>query len=209
MTYKENYDALKSQYNDSSSLMYKKLRIVDSYIKGRKNLLDVGIGVGELIDLEKSKFKFVYGFDVDQDAVDFCNTRFQNYNHITIELGDLYNLKDMVKGNKYDCVTCLDVLEHVDVNRCLKTIETIHELLNDGGLFIFTGPGVFEKVMIKLDKSPHIHSHSSYGWKKMLKNSNFEIVSVESVEFPLFNNNEFMRKNFHLFGKCCLIVCKK
>ena len=209
MTYKENYDALKTQYSDSSSLMYKKLRIVDSYINEGNNILDIGIGVGELIDLEKTKFKYLNGFDVDPESVDFCNKRFRIYDHIKIQLGDLYDLEKLIKGIKFDCVTCLDVLEHVNEDICLKTMKSIYKFLNEDGMFIFTGPGMFEKVMIKLGRSPHIHSHSSYGWERMLKKSNFKIVSVESVEFPLFNKNQFMRKNFHIFGKCCLIVCKK
>ena len=189
--------------------MYKKLIIVDSYINGGKSLLDIGTGIGELIDLEKNKFKTIYSFDMDTDSVEFSKNRFQGYNHIKIELGNLNNLENLVKDKKFDFITCLDVLEHVDLNTTIKTMDTIYEILNDNGTFIFTGPGIFEKIMIKLGRSNHVHSHSSYSWRKMLKNSNFKINSVETVEFPIFNKNNFLRKNLHIFGKCCLIVCKK
>jgi 2-polyprenyl-3-methyl-5-hydroxy-6-metoxy-1,4-benzoquinol methylase len=209
MTYKEDYDALRSQYNDPSSLMYKKLRVVDSYINGGKTLLDIGTGVGELLDLEKNKFKRIYSFDMDRDSVEFSRNRFQDYHHIKIELGDLDNLENLIKDKKFDYITCLDVLEHVNLNTVTQKLNIIYKLLDDDGVFIFTGPGIFEKIRIKLGRSNHVHSHSSYSWMRMLKNSNFKISSVETVEFPIFNENNFLRKNLHLFGKCCLIVCKK
>lgn len=209
MSYKEDYEALKNQYNDPSSLMYKKLRLVDGYIKKGENLLDIGTGVGELIDLEKNKFKNIQGFDMDIDAVEFSRDRFKDYNNIKIDLGNLNDLEDLVKGEKFDCVTCLDVLEHLDLNETIKAMNTLWKILKDNGMFIFTGPGIFEKIRIKLGRSPHIHSHSSYSWVKMLENSNFEVCSVETVEFPLFNKSDFLRKNLHIFGKCCLIICKK
>jgi 2-polyprenyl-3-methyl-5-hydroxy-6-metoxy-1,4-benzoquinol methylase len=209
MTYKEDYDALRSQYNDPSSLMYKKLRVVDSYINRGKTLLDIGTGVGELLDLEKNKFKRIYSFDMDKDSVEFSKNRFQDYHHIKIELGDLDNLENLIKDKKFDYITCLDVLEHVNLNTVTQKLNIIYKLLDDDGVFIFTGPGIFEKIRIKLGRSNHVHSHSSYSWMRMLKNSNFKISSVETVEFPIFNENNFLRKNLHLFGKCCLIVCKK
>jgi 2-polyprenyl-3-methyl-5-hydroxy-6-metoxy-1,4-benzoquinol methylase len=209
MSYKEDYVSLRSQYNDPSSLMYKKLRIVDSHINEGKTLLDIGTGVGELIDLEKNKFETIYSFDMDLDSVEFSKNRFQEYNHIKIELGNLNNLENLVKGKKFDVITCLDVLEHVNLNTTIKTISTIYKILDDNGIFIFTGPGIFEKIRIKMGRSNHIHSHSSYSWINMLKNSNFSISSIETVEFPIFNKNNFLRKNLHIFGKCCLIVCKK
>ncbi|MCE7699970.1 MAG: class I SAM-dependent methyltransferase [Methanobacterium paludis] len=209
MIYKEDYDALRSQYNDPSSLMYKKLRVVDSYINGGKTLLDIGTGVGELLDLEKNKFKRIYSFDMDKDSVEFSKNRFQDYHHIKIELGDLDNLENLIKDKKFDYITCLDVLEHVNLNTVTQKLNIIYKLLDDDGVFIFTGPGIFEKIRIKLGRSNHVHSHSSYSWMRMLKNSNFKISSVETVEFPIFNENNFLRKNLHLFGKCCLIVCKK
>jgi ubiquinone/menaquinone biosynthesis C-methylase UbiE len=68
--HKENYESLLSKYRDPDSLMYKKLRIVDTYINGGESLLDIGVGVGELIELEKSKFGKIYGIDRDEESVE-------------------------------------------------------------------------------------------------------------------------------------------
>lgn len=207
--HKEDYGSLLLQYRDPNALMYKKLRIVDSYINGGKTLLDIGAGVGELIELEKQKFEEIYGIDVSEEAVEICHKRFGNDKNIRINLGNIDNLGELFKDKKFDYITCLDVLEHIEIEKCKKALNDIHILLRDGGTFIFTSPGMFEKIRIFLGRSPtHLHSHSSYGWKRMIERAGFDVINVETVEFPILHSN-FLRKKMHLFGKCCLIVARK
>ena len=124
-------------------------------------------------------------------------------------MADLDNLLEVFKNKRFDCITCLDVLEHVEIEKSKKALNDIYILLKDEGTFIFTGPGIFGKIFIFLGLSPtHLHSHSSYGWKKMIERAGFKILTVETVEFPIIHSN-FLRKKLHIFGKCCLIVSKK
>lgn len=209
LVHKEDYESLLSQYRDPNSLMYKKLRIVDSYINGGETLLDIGAGIGELIELEKQKFEKIYGIDIDKEPVEICHKRFENDNNIQIMQGDINDLENLFKDKKFDCITCLDVLEHIKVEECKKVLNKIHNILKNGGKFIFTGPGVFEKVRIFLGRSPtHLHSHTSYGWKGIIEMAGFNTITVETVEFPLFHS-DFFRKRLRTFGKCCLIVAEK
>jgi len=52
--------------------MCKKLRLVDSYITGGRNLLDFGVGTGELINLERQKFSNIFGVDLDERSIRIC-----------------------------------------------------------------------------------------------------------------------------------------
>jgi len=206
---REDYESLHLQYRDPNSLMYKKLRIVDSYINGGETLLDIGVGIGELIELEKQKFRKIYGIDADEESVKICRKRFENDENIYIIDGNINDLENLFEDRKFDYITCLDVLEHIKVEECKKALNNIYNLLIDGGKFIFTGPGVFEKIRILLGRSPtHLHSHSSYGWKRMIERAGFDVINVETVEFPIIHSN-FLRKRLHIFGKCCLIVAEK
>ena len=214
MNAKVNYEELISQYNNSDSLMYKKLRIVDYYInqhiKNFEGFLDIGMGTGELINLEKNKFKYVYGSDIDEESVNYCKKRFNDDKNIDIIKGDIRDIYSCYKFEDLNVITCLDVLEHINYSHSIETLNIIYDMLKKDGIFIFSGPGIYEKLRISLGLSPtHVHSHSSYSWAKLIQDSNFEIISVESVEFPFLKNDNFLRKKLHLLGKCCLIVSKR
>lgn len=201
------YNNLQSDYSNPDSLSSKKILTLDSYIKGGHCLLDVGMGTGELVELEIEKFDKIYGIDVDSESVNICKERFKNKKHVEIAQGDITRIDSDIQ---FDYITACDVLEHVEINETKKILQNIHSLLDDNGVFIFTGPGIFEKIKIFMGKSEddHKHSHSSYGWSNIFNSAGFEVVSIETIEFPILDK-EILRKKIHLFGKCCLIVCKK
>lgn len=204
-----NYASLQLEYLDPNSLVYKKLRIIDNYMDKSHSLLDIGVGTGELIKLEKQKFDLIYGIDVDEESAEACIELFEKEDHIRILHGNIDILDSSLSNIKFDYITCLDVLEHIEMNSCGEYLTKIYNLLEDEGIFLFSAPGIFEKIRIFMGKSPtHLHSHSSYGWKKMIQEAGFNVLSIETVEFPMIHS-DFLRKNIHIFGKCCLIVSKK
>ncbi len=207
--HEQNYESLHSEYLDPFSLMYKKLRIVDKYIHRGECLLDIGIGTGELIELEKQKFSKIYGIDISEISVNICLNRFQNNKSIHIMQSNINNLKNLFANESFDYITCCDVLEHIGLEEFTTALDNVYALLKNGGRFIFTGPGMFERIKIVLNISPmHTHSHSSYGWADYIKRAGFKIVAIETVEFPLIHS-DFLREKLHIFGKCCSIVGEK
>ena len=198
-----------SAYQNPHSLMHRRLRIIDSYLPPGNMLLDIGMGTGEFIELEKHKFRKIYGLDVNEESIETCQVRFQGEGNITLIRDSITSLRDYFRSQQFDYITCLDVLEHIELKDCKKSLSIIADLLCGGGKFIFTGPGVFEKIRIALGKSPtHIHSHSSYGWERLIMAAGLTVESIETVEFPVIHS-DFLRKRFHLFGQCCLIVARK
>ena len=206
---RQDYESLSRQYADPTSLQHKKLRLVDSYIIGGKNLLDFGTGTGELIKLEEKKFDNVYGIDLDEESVRICRTRFENDERIHIVQNNTNDIAGTFAGIRFDYISACDVLEHLKFKDCLKLLDSFYSLLDTDGIFIFTGPGVFEKVKIRLGRSPtHLHGHSSYGWARLIKKAGFGLTSVESVEFPLIHSS-ILRKRLHVLAHCCAITAKK
>ena len=146
MIYKEDYPALEAQYLDPGSLMYQKVRLVDRYIRKADNLLDVGMGTGELIELEKHKFKRIWGIDTDTESIEICRRRFSTNREIALIECSLARLESPFESVKFDCITCLDVLEHMSLADCQRTLRIIENLLSADGKFIFTGTVPYEKV---------------------------------------------------------------
>jgi len=210
MIQKIDFNCLQSQYENNKSQDYKKIVLVDSYIQPASVLLDIGSGTGSFLELVEKKFQFIFAVENDEQALTLLRNKFSNKSKIKIIPQSITELfKDDTNFLFFDTITCLDVLEHISLEECQFTIKKIFEILKPNGFFIISVPGIFEKIRIYMGKSPtHLHSHSSYGWAKMLQNAGFKILIIQTVEFPLIDHILF-RKYLHLFGKCCVIVAVK
>lgn len=204
-----NYDSLQNQYF-GSGLMAKKMKKVVSKIESGDLLLDIGCGTGELLNRVKDRFRLLYGMDIDDDAINFCSDRFRNYENIKIVKCNVTELNKKFKGTKFDYIAALDILEHLEPDIARKCLEDIYILSKRGARLIFTAPNWYDKIWINWGKAQrHKFSHSSYGWAKMIKMAGFEIVSIESVDFPLLKDYDFLTKRLHIFGMCPLILAEK
>ncbi len=84
--------------------MYKKVRIVDQYIRSAETLLDIGMGTGELIRLNKHKFKKIWGIDVDAESVESCRRRFRNDERITLMQRGVDELENSFESGQFDYI---------------------------------------------------------------------------------------------------------
>ena len=204
-----DFEKLERQYHDTESQDFKKIKLVDSFVQPSDSLLDIGSGEGSFLELIKPKFQIIYSIEIDPFALKLLKEKFSSDTKIILIPK---TVTDFLKENpdlSFDYITCLDVLEHIPLSECQMVIEKLFRLLKPEGLLIMSVPGIFEKIRIFLGKSPtHLHSHSSYGWAKILEKSGFSIMNIQTVEFPILDKYIF-RKYFHLFGKCCVIIAKR
>jgi len=209
MNQKTDFNCLQYQYENPHSQDFKNILLVDSYIQPSYILLDVGSGTGAFIKLVENKFHEIYSIEQDPDAIMILQKKISSDPKIKIMP---LSITDFLLENtsfSFDYITCLDVLEHLSLTECQITLKELYQRLKPEGFLIISVPGIFEKIRIFLGKSPtHIHSHSSYGWAKLLQSAGFSIENIQTVEFPLFDHSIF-RKYFHLFGKCCVIIAEK
>jgi 2-polyprenyl-3-methyl-5-hydroxy-6-metoxy-1,4-benzoquinol methylase len=91
-----------------------------------KRVLDFGCGSGYGSVTLKEHFKSVKSFDIYPDG----------YEPIGL---DICQDLEILKQEKYDVVTCFEVIEHMDEIQQFKLMDSLHQLLNKNGvLFIST-----------------------------------------------------------------------
>jgi hypothetical protein len=134
--------------------------------------------------------------------------RFGSIEKVAFMKGDAATIEYSVKNQKFDVITCLDVLEQLNIEGTRKELRASARLLKDDRILVTTVHGFLDEVRIALGKSPaHRHSLSSYGWLRICRVCGFRVKSVETVEFP-FVHSDFQRGRVHLLGKYCLIVAE-
>ncbi|MFH0981081.1 MAG: class I SAM-dependent methyltransferase [Planctomycetota bacterium] len=136
------------------------------------NILDIGSGTGFYVDRwEELRACRITGLDLTAVAVRRLARKYPQDTFYQVDIGD--DLGDL-KEQRFDAVSCMDVLFHVvDDQRYQRAIENIYGLLRPGGVFVFSE--VFPRV--RIHPSPHVQFRSRAEIEHILQTVGFEIVS--------------------------------
>jgi len=120
------------KYYGPSNIKYRFFRKIIKKYKQSGNLLDVGCAHGYFLKIVKKDFN-CEGLEYNRSATKIARqiTKCKIYNE------SIENAKK-IKSNKYDIITCFDVLEHT--TRPDIAISEIGRLLKKGGLVIISVP---------------------------------------------------------------------
>jgi ubiquinone/menaquinone biosynthesis C-methylase UbiE len=99
---------------------------------GRGNLLDVGTGIGQFLNVARPFFVHVTGTEVSQSGVSVAKEKY----NLDIAHGELEECD--LPRNSFDTVTLFHVLEHVPDPK--KTIALCRDLLKTGGTLLICVP---------------------------------------------------------------------
>ena len=139
-------------------------------------ILDVGCGTGKNLEAF-SRFGSIWGIDSSKEAISFCKKR---------------ELRNVVLGNiekmpfakqSFDCITALDVLEHVDD---FKSLKEICRVLRKSGIIIATVPA-FPQLWSRWDEVlHHKRRYTQKTLKSVLQRNGFKIVKISYLHSFLF-----------------------
>jgi SAM-dependent methyltransferase len=125
---------------------------------------------------------------------------FSNFNIDTFDIVDIYNptyigditkYNEFIKDSIYDCVACLEVLEHT-----LNPFEAIKELrriLKHEGYLLVSAPLNFRIH----GPSPDCWRFTEHGWRVLLKD--FDIIEIDIMETP---DRELFPIKYNILAKC-------
>ncbi len=108
---------------------------IEAVLGSGSELLDVGCGAGSVADLARVSFQRVCGCDVSFHALRRASLRGMAVACVDLNAGVL-----PYRDRSFDCVTCLEVIEHVvDPLRLLKELRRV---LRPQGRLVLTTPNI-------------------------------------------------------------------
>jgi ubiquinone/menaquinone biosynthesis C-methylase UbiE len=156
-----------------------------------KSLVDIGCGNGVFLNqlLFRNKELSVLGVDRSNEALKHveCDSK----------IGDIIDIP--IESNSYDCVTCLQVLEHIPVRDYNKALD---ELARISKKYIIIGVPFEEKIDQNMTTCPqcrtvfnvdlHLRSYNIKDVKRLFIDQNFHckdyINVIETKQYLLLNS---------------------
>lgn len=124
----ENSSIGYTDYNDNiNNTLFLKNSFYKQVSTNNNNVLDIGCGLGNFLDLIETKHKF--GVEISDHSIDICKGK---------NINNVYRYEEGLKFFKeesFDVVTCFDTLEHMTN---LNVVKTIKRILKKNGSFIFS-----------------------------------------------------------------------
>jgi len=165
-------------------------------LKTGEIILDIGCGRGEIVEQCVMAGATAIGMDYSQDAVEISRE--------TVKEGIIVRASAThlpFKGEVFDKVTLLDVLEHLDSEDGMKCIRDVRRVLRPGGTFIVHTPNRYERLFYlpryfyslfiakqKISSKAkqyvefgHVNVQSPISLKRMLKKEGFRSKILFSV----------------------------
>lgn len=153
------------------------LHLVRSFKYDSPRILDAGSGTGiNLVAL--ARYAEVFGIEISQEAIDFCQRR----NIKRLIYGSVENIG--FKDKSFDIITCLDVLEHLDIP--FMAISEFKRVLKDGGKIIITVPA-FKFLWSQHDEAlSHRRRYTREDLELEIKNCGMKIERIGYFFFASF-----------------------
>lgn len=155
----------------SQAVWYNKwtLNKFEKYLRG--DILEVGCGIGNFTS-SLTKYGRVWAIDVNKNYIRQLKKISEKGEKIG--MGDIENGKYFFKDKKFDCVVCINVLEHIKDDQ--KALENIFKLLKKDGHLILLVPS-FDFLYGGIDKAiGHYRRYSINSLQNFLTKAGFGII---------------------------------
>lgn len=108
---------------------------IDPLMRTGKRLLDVGCGEGKITEIARTKFDEIYGCDISKTVL--LTAKERGISTIRVDLNDGFV---PYKDNSFDCITALEVVEHL-INPFLF-FNDLRRILKPKGQLLLTTPNI-------------------------------------------------------------------
>lgn len=198
----EGADTLESM---SQAQWYNKwtMKKFEEFLTG--DILEVGCGIGNFTKFLANYGK-VWALDIDNDYIRV--TKGVSNGRAEVGLGDIEKGKYFFKNQKFDCIVCLNVLEHIKDDR--RALNNLYALLKRRGFLILLVPA-HEFLFGKIDRSiGHFRRYDKEQLQKEIRKIGFRIIKTRVLNMfgaigwwfasKILSNNKVDRYKIQLFN---------
>lgn len=170
--------------------------------QGKKDLLDLGCGLGRHTILAAENGFYTKAFDLSENAIERAKEYSkENGLKVEFEIGDMLELP--YDDESIDCILCINVISHTDTEGMKKIIRELKRILRkDGECYITLGsketwgfkqedwPLVDPNTRIRMDEGPEKgipHFYADYDLIKEL----FKDFTIEKI----FQKEEYIERD--------------
>lgn len=161
-----------------------KLKLINSLAGEHKNLLDVGCGTGDFLQIAQEHKWNVYGIEPNEQARDIANQKTNN------SVGDVKALMNFENGN-FDIITLWHVLEHLP--NLEEQISLYSKLLKPNGKLIIAVPNhksydatYYKEFWAAYDVPRHLWHFSRTSISKLAAPFGLGVIQTLPMKFDAF-----------------------
>ncbi len=166
--------------DDIRATFQRRLKWINKFSKKGK-LLDIGCATGFFLELATEHGWKVQGLELAKFAHEYATKKLK----LPVLNKTLEDAK--FKEESFEAVSLFDVVEHLPNPK--STVKEVHRVLKKGGVFAITTPNIGSLVAKMLGKNweevrrvrEHIYFFSEKTLKRMLEESGFEVLRVETA----------------------------
>jgi 2-polyprenyl-3-methyl-5-hydroxy-6-metoxy-1,4-benzoquinol methylase len=115
-------------------------RIIDSFEEQGGAILDIGCFAGTFLGMiPEYVFNKQVGIDILEEQVKYASQKYgksyRNFYHYQV-----FNKAEFIANNTFDCITIIEVIEHLSTSEIEALLNFAHQKLKAGGKLILTTP---------------------------------------------------------------------
>ena len=130
-----DYSGFEERFRGSEEEIKERQRIYVSYFEGRDDVVDVGCGRGEFLELMRDSGIRARGVDLDLDMILLCREK-----GLDVSADDAFAYLGALPDDSLGGIFAAQVIEHLPPLRVIELVTLCHRKLGPGGVLILETP---------------------------------------------------------------------
>jgi SAM-dependent methyltransferase len=126
-----DYLVFENKFRGDSAKIAERQRLFLEYFRGQKDVLDLGCGRGEFLNLLKEANIPARGVDLSEDFIEVCRDK-----GLDIQQGDALAYLANLKTNSLGGIFAGQVIEHFSTSQLVRLVKLAYEKLRPGAYFV-------------------------------------------------------------------------